>query len=192
MDAVACIVTFTCAITLGMEYGIMIGVITSIAVILIKMLRPHIHLDVYNEESTNTKYILVKPDSGMNFPSVDYIRSSISKITGKQHQNISILALNLERCDALDYTSVTALTSLVKSCHREEKTIIFVNLSRKWEAALKDAGLDEMIVCSSYNIGDCIRKLNHFEKLISTSNGNNIDVRNGELEKLNNESAISS
>jgi len=114
----------------------------------------------------------MKPDAGINFPSVDYVRTCITKMA-KKYEDINLIVLNLERWTVFDYSSATALTSLCKMFHNEEKALIFLNLSNEWEYALRATGLNEVITCSNHNLVDCIRKLNVFENRVTCDDNDN-------------------
>ncbi|CAL8137914.1 unnamed protein product [Orchesella dallaii] len=172
LDAVFCLVTYICALMLGMEYGIMIGVATSLAVLLIKLLKPQLNTQVYTDEYLKVKYVFVRPDPGINFPSVDHIRTSITKLLRK-YQEINIIAVNFEKWPTFDYTAITALISLAKLFKKEGKVLIFVNLSAEWEEALAAAGLSDILCCAEIELIDYVRKTGAIEGLANKSN--NVD-----------------
>ncbi|ODN03451.1 Sodium-independent sulfate anion transporter [Orchesella cincta] len=169
LDAVFCLVTYVCALMFGMEYGIMVGVATSLAVLLIKLLRPQLNAQIYTDEYLKVKYVHAKPDSGISFPSVDHVRTSITKLLRK-HQDVNIIAVNFERWQTFDYTAITALISLAKLFKKDEKVLIFVNLTPEWEDALTAAGLSDILCCADIELLDYIRKTGAIGGITNKSN----------------------
>ncbi len=147
----------------------MIGVATSIAVILIKMLKPDLEAVIFCDECTNLKYIYSKPSHGIHFPSVDHLRTSISKIS-RTNEEINIIVLNLENWEAVDYTTVLALKSLSVSFNKEKKILIFSNLSSDLQEALQAVGINNDSLCPDSNVTDCIKKSSVLESLFDDDN----------------------
>lgn len=143
----------------------MIGVATSIAVILIKMLKPDLEAVIFSDECTNLKYIYSKPSHGIYFPSVDHMRTSMSKIS-RTNEEINIIVLNLENWETVDYTTVLALKSLSVSLNKEKKILIFSNLSSDLQEALQAVGISNDWLCPDSNVTDCIKKSSVSESLI--------------------------
>lgn len=145
----------------------MVGVITSISVLLIKQLRLQLISEiVFDDHWVGTKYLHVKPgeSSGVNFPSVDYIRTSLIKLS-RQHDEIKVIILSLEKWHVFDYTSVTGIVSLVKVFRKEGKSLILSNVSSQWESALGAAGLSSDVLLSDQTIHDYFKKLGGFENV---------------------------
>lgn len=83
MDFLSCLATFVASLLLGMEYGIMLGVALSLGVLLLKSLKPGLDPELRHDPVSDIHFLYAKPDrSGLNFPSVDYIRSSVAKLGG--------------------------------------------------------------------------------------------------------------
>lgn len=94
-----------------MEYGIIIGVGISTGAILFRLLQPKLNESVRTDEATGTKYIIVTPEAGLLFPSVDYVRTTLGKLALK-YKSIEHYFLNFEKWTEADYTAATALAPL--------------------------------------------------------------------------------
>lgn len=79
-DLFSFLVTFISSVLFGMEYGIMIGVGVSLAILLLKSLKPGLNSELRIDPGTGISFIYAKPDYGLHFPSVDYIRTSLAKL----------------------------------------------------------------------------------------------------------------
>jgi MFS superfamily sulfate permease-like transporter len=141
MDAFACIVTFISSLFLGMEYGILVGVGISIGSLLLKSLKPELTPEVAEDNLTGIKYLYITPsNSGVNFPSVDHISSTIQKLSLK-HKKCRVIVLDFQQWTSYDYTTANTLLSLVKGLKKNGKIFIFTHCNEEWVTVLKLAGL---------------------------------------------------
>lgn len=127
---------------IGMEYGILVGVGISIGALLLKSLRPTLSREVKCDPTTNIDYILVTPENGLNFPSVDHITTSIQKLTVK-HKECSLIILDFSKWTVLDYTGANTFNLLSKGMKKNEKTLAFLKCSQNWIDAFKIGGMSD-------------------------------------------------
>lgn len=52
------------------------------------------------------EYILIKPDIGLYYPAVDFLRAKINDAANKEARNILPLVLDCESIKGIDYTAV--------------------------------------------------------------------------------------
>jgi len=141
IDAASCIITFISSLFLGMEYGILIGVGISIGSLLMKTLAPPLIPDIIEDPVTGIRCLYITPvHSGVNFPSVDHISSTVQKLSLK-HRSCRVIVLDFSQWKTYDYTAATTLLSLVKGLKKNGKVFIFTHCSDEWNNALKIAGL---------------------------------------------------
>ncbi|CAL8112209.1 unnamed protein product [Orchesella dallaii] len=157
IDCIACIITFIASMFLGMEYGILIGVVVSVGALLLKSLRPALKTELKVERSTGVDYILVTPEAGLYFPSVDHIITQVQKLTLK-NKECSVVLLDFSQWTACDYTAATTLVSLNKGLKKNEKILGFLNCSPVWVHNFKVAGLKEPPLVHQASISTFIRE----------------------------------
>lgn len=135
MDIFAAFVTFSCSLILGMEYGILIGVVTSIGLYLIRPLRPQIQCKILasadipgyvNGTLVRKDCLVIEPDQGLAFPTVDYLRTYINESI-LLNKTVSFVALDCHNMISLDYTAATALAALAKGLLKAGKKLVFFN-----------------------------------------------------------------
>ena len=88
-------------------------------------MKPEIVPELKTGEESGVKY-LIKPESGMNFPSVDHISSTIQKLSLK-HKSTRVIVLNFSNWSAYDYTAANTLLSLLKGMKKNGKILIFAD-----------------------------------------------------------------
>jgi len=109
--------------------------------LLVKALKPELHPEVKEDGATGIKYLLITPSStGVNFPSVDHISSTVQKLSLK-HKTCRVIILDFSHWTTYDYTAANTLLSLVKGLKKNGKIFIFTNCSDDWVSVLKMAGL---------------------------------------------------
>ncbi|CAL8091634.1 unnamed protein product [Orchesella dallaii] len=179
LDVFTAIVTFSVSLLFGMEYGIVIGVITSLALYLVRPVRPRVEWSIVNcnvsqkaekkgkpsqshsrsssdasllspsataqsqsESNANMDmlYHLVKPEQGFCFPSVDAIRTMINKLA-LRYPDIKVVAFDCQNLISMDYTSASALCSLVTALKKTGKSLVFVHCQPEWVVMMQNAGL---------------------------------------------------
>jgi len=119
-----------------MEYGIILGVALSIGIYLIRPMRPQIQSTIVAPHN----YLLVKPEQGFFFPSVDHVRTHInSQILSDS--SIRLIVLDCEQMLDMDYTGTTALCALHGSVNKTGRELVFVNFNRPcWELKFEAVG----------------------------------------------------
>ncbi|XP_021952022.1 sodium-independent sulfate anion transporter isoform X2 [Folsomia candida] len=170
MDFLSCLATFVASLLLGMEYGIMLGVALSLGVLLLKSLKPGLDPELRHDPVSDIHFLYAKPDrSGLNFPSVDYIRSSVAKLA-TQFPSVPIIVLSFQKWDTFDYTVVLALTSLVTLLKSEYgKELVYVDCSPGWIHAFAAASTPKSensdsgpaTPVSFSDLGDFLQTKNH-------------------------------
>ena len=122
-----------------------------------KSLKPNIQEELKTEENCGTKYFVITPDTGLLFPSVDFVRTRLNKLALK-YKTIKYFFLNFEKWNQHDYTAATSLVSLMKGFSKNGKTIQFVNCDEKWIQVLQDAGLSKPPVINYNDIIEFVKK----------------------------------
>lgn len=124
-----------------MEYGILIGVGISVGALLLKTLKPELQPEIREDEQTGIRYLYVTPsNSGVNFPSVDHISSTIQKLSLK-HKKCRVIVLDFCQWTTYDYTAANTLLSLVKGMKKNGKIFVFTHCNAEWVSVLKLAGM---------------------------------------------------
>jgi sodium-independent sulfate anion transporter 11 len=181
IDLIACLVTFLASIILGMEYGIIIGVAISIGAILMKSLKPKVSEEMKTEETCSLKYFLITPESGLLFPSVDFVRTRINKLSLK-YKSVKYFFINFEKWTQVDYTAATSLVSLLKGFENNGKAVRFINCSERWVQVLQDAGCSKPPVIAWNDVTEFIKKANASTVTLNVQSVEMTDIPSSKLE----------
>ncbi|XP_037034346.1 sodium-independent sulfate anion transporter-like [Bradysia coprophila] len=105
-------VTFILSLIVGVEFGLLAGVLTDVAFVVQRAARPGLSINKTNTVS-NIQYVLVRPKhSLLYFPAVEWVRNGISNAV-KQHGNLPMV-LDCRNLNEFDYTVVRGLEALYK------------------------------------------------------------------------------
>lgn len=135
------VTTFVGTLVLGIEEGILIGVILSILVIIYRTSKPHYAIlgrvkgtpffrnvlrfhDLENREDT----LIMRFDADLYYANVDYFIESLDKEIEARGDSIEYVILNSESISSIDSTGVHALETLVKDLKSRNITMLFANV----------------------------------------------------------------
>ncbi|XP_063149444.1 sodium-independent sulfate anion transporter [Candoia aspera] len=113
-----CVTFFLCF--WEVQYGIIAGVMVSGILLLYPLARPRIKV-VMNEA------IVIKPENGLQFPAVEFLRDIVHKqaLSGPQQRSV---ILDCSHISSIDYTVVFGLSELLQEFQHRELCLIFIGL----------------------------------------------------------------
>ena len=138
------IVTFLCVLLLGIEYGICIGVVFDLCVVVARALRPETHV-----HDMGGGVVLVEVESGWNYLNVSYVRERAEEAVywGRKRflfshsDHVEAIVLDAARFGELDSTALEAMRCLAEDCAREHITLLLAGLFKNLESDLKEYGV---------------------------------------------------
>ena len=98
------------------------------------------------DPETNVHFVLLKPDQGINFPSVDYIRDSVNRIA-RHYDNYSIIVIQCDKWTKWDFTAANALVFLTKAMSKRGISLVFYKCRPEWYQLLETFGLKDPPCC---------------------------------------------
>ena len=131
-----------------MEYGILIGAGVNVLMVLIKSLRPRVTVQCLTDKETRVKYVLLQPDQGLYFPSVDYMRDKVNKIS-TQYPNFPVTVIDCEKWTHWDFSAANTIASLGGNYARMGKKLVLFKASSSWTVALDNLGSTDTVCCAN-------------------------------------------
>ncbi|XP_014215254.1 sodium-independent sulfate anion transporter-like [Copidosoma floridanum] len=126
IDLVPAGVTFLSCLFIRLEFGIVIGIVTNLLFILYGTARPSIRFSKATSLG-GLEYLEITPDRSLVFPSVEYVRSMISKQGSKQGTAVPVV-IDSTHIQAADFTAAKGIKSLIEDFARRGQPLIFYNL----------------------------------------------------------------
>jgi SulP family sulfate permease len=132
------IVTFIATLSLGIEQGIGIGVILSLAMIIFRTTRPHFvevgkipgtyiyrNIHRFTQAERRPDLLVVRFDAQLYFANVNYFRDQIEQMIAAKGERLRAIVINADSINNVDSTAVHALEELVKEWRAQEWAVYF-------------------------------------------------------------------
>ncbi|CAK9817234.1 Sodium-independent sulfate anion transporter [Anthophora quadrimaculata] len=137
-DLIPMFVTFLFCLTIGVEYGILLGVGTNLIFLLYPSARPTIHVDKCTTIS-GADYLLVTPGNSLYFPAVDFIKKSVGNAGIKQGSSQIPVVVDCRYILGADFTAAKGIATLINEFNSRRQGLYFYNPRADVIAVLKGA-----------------------------------------------------
>ncbi|XP_071639580.1 sodium-independent sulfate anion transporter isoform X1 [Temnothorax longispinosus] len=131
-DFFVMMLTLVPSVFLGLEYGILIGIVVNLAALLYFTARPSVQTKI--EQIEGETVIVVIPEEAIAFPAAERLRANIMKLSGESECNVMLDCKNLKR---LDVTVAKNVKLLGKDLSVRGQTIVCCNCCENVNAVLK-------------------------------------------------------
>lgn len=151
LDLVPYILTFLSCLLLGLEYGIAIGVNVSLGILLYQMARPRISI-VERLSPAGNRFIYLKPDRSVFFPSIEYLKVKLSKFIDDMDpaSNCRVVVIDGEHMFRSDSTFGVSVKNMVLGLKAQGMTVMFYNLRKPVHRSLRGTAVRaDAIFCRS-------------------------------------------
>jgi SulP family sulfate permease len=121
------LVTFFATLALGIEEGIGVGVILSLAMVIYRTTRPHVavlgkvpgtafyrNVDRFEEVEQRNDLLIVRFDAQLYFANVNHFKETLEKLVLEKGENLKAIIVNGESMNQLDSSGVHALEEIIE------------------------------------------------------------------------------
>lgn len=157
-DFVLWAVTFAATLFVGIEQGIALGVILSLALVIYRTTKPHIavlgrvpgtffyrNVERFNNLEQRPDVLIVRFDADLYFANVNYFLDTINALAAQKGDALRVLVINAESINNLDSSGVHALEELLRQFRQRGISVFFVSVKGPVRDAMARAGLIEKI-----------------------------------------------
>lgn len=157
------IVTFIGTLTLGIEQGIGIGVILSLAVIIFRTTRPHMaalgrvpdtdfyrNVERFEQVKERADLLIIRFDAQLYFANVSYFKEKIAEMIKAKGEKLQTLILNAESINNVDSTAVRALEDLVMDLKSAQLQLFFTGVKGPVRDAMAKGHLTDKIGTNNF------------------------------------------
>ncbi len=162
------IVTFFATLGLGIEMGIGVGVILSLALVVYRSSRPHIavlgripdtlfykNVDRFDSLEQRKDLLVVRPDVRLYFANVNFFRDFLEEEMAYKGADLKAVILNAESMNEVDSTGMHALKDILDDLKSQNIEFYITGLKGPVRDAFSEAGLTQMM--SEHNFFICIQ-----------------------------------
>lgn len=131
-------VTFVATLALGIEQGIGVGVVLSLAMIIFRTTRPHFteigkipgtyiyrNVNRFTQAERRPDLLVVRFDAQLYFANVNYFRDQLEQMIAAKGERLRAIIINADSINNVDSTAVHALEELVKEWRAQGWSVYF-------------------------------------------------------------------
>lgn len=123
--------TFFACLCLNLPYGILIGVIINLFIVLHRSARPNISCELF--EVAQEKVLVLSPFQNLYFPAADAVLKKITHCSTTHSQEATIIVINGHLIKRIDASVAETFSTFYKLTQKTNKKFVFWN----WEAQPK-------------------------------------------------------
>lgn len=151
------ILTFFATLGLGIEQGILVGVVASLIIVLHQSSMPHSAVEgrlpgttsyrnvARNPEAiTDPGVVIFRLDASLYFANCTHFKDRLQEISSRE-QDLNVLILNFFPVNRIDSSAIHALEEIVHHFQAQETQVLFVGVKGPVRDVLIRAGLEEKI-----------------------------------------------
>lgn len=117
--------TFFCSFAFGLEYGLFLGTLVGLGMLLYKQNKPTVLVSVKKGKNDH-RFLHITPDNSIYFPSADHFKGVISKALYSQPDcSKCTVIIHGDNLKEMDYTTAMGIKNMVRSVKKDKAEIIF-------------------------------------------------------------------
>ncbi len=135
------IVTFAATLTLGIEQGIGIGVILSLAMIIFRTTRPHVaelgrvpgtdfyrNVERFKQVEERNDLLILRFDAQLYFANINYFRDKLDDLIATKGSELRSIVINAESINNIDSSAVHAIADIVTDLKANGLEVFFTGV----------------------------------------------------------------
>ncbi|XP_068084543.1 sodium-independent sulfate anion transporter [Anabrus simplex] len=142
------VLTFLACLCQGVEVGLLVGTGVNILFLLYLWARPTIAIEK-QKNCVGGEYLIVTPDIGLFYPSVDFLRIEVCKAAVSQGEGVLPVVINCSNFKGVDYTTAKAVQMLLNDFEKRRQVLVFYNLKPNDVAIFHGAKVENLQYCNS-------------------------------------------
>ncbi len=150
--------TFIITLTLGIETGIGVGVVLSLALVIFRSTRPHVavlgrvpqsdfyrNTDRFDNLEMRPDVLVVRFDGPLYFANLNYFKDRTEQLIGDKGKELRLVVLNADSISYLDSSAVHTLAEWIKDLRNRGLRIHFTSVIGPVRDTMRKWGLMELI-----------------------------------------------
>ncbi|XP_045582275.2 sodium-independent sulfate anion transporter isoform X2 [Procambarus clarkii] len=150
--------SFLCCLFWKLEYGILVGAGINLAILLFGIARPKVKTDIIKkQDGDEPAYVVVEPTNGLFYPSVEYVRATVSKAGLTTGQGSLTVVVDCSHFTGIDFTAAKGLGSLCLDFEKRQQNLVFTNVPPSVKKGLQSINEDIKIATSPDELHSLLR-----------------------------------
>ncbi|XP_045448781.1 sodium-independent sulfate anion transporter [Melitaea cinxia] len=148
VDLLPTFVTFILCLVIGVELGIVAGVLLNVLLLLYPSARPNMEAEIVTN-ATGFSYLLVTVGNSLYFPGVEYIRQYISRAAKKQGDCTMPVVIDCRFVLGADFTAAKGICALSNSLSSRGQPLLLLSPRSSVASVFSGAGSSVIVVMDS-------------------------------------------
>lgn len=140
-DFAMLVATFIATLSLGIEQGIAVGVILSLAMVIYRTTRPHVavlgkvpgthfyrNVNRFDGLEVDSRVLIIRFDAQMYFANTNFFKDTLEQKVEASKGQIKIIIINAESISHLDSSAIHALEEVIEEYHEQGIIILFTGV----------------------------------------------------------------
>jgi SulP family sulfate permease len=157
-DLAMLLLTFAATLTLGIEQGILVGVGSSLAVLVLKTTRPHVarlgrlpgtevyrNVERYREAETTDGILALRLDAQVYFGNVNFLKETLDEHERAESAPVHTVVLDASGINQIDASGEVALREILDGYRCRDVDLLLANVKGPVRDVLKRSGFSEQL-----------------------------------------------
>ncbi len=157
-DFVMLVVTFIATLTLGIEKGIGVGVVLSLAMVIFRTTRPHVavlgrvpgsnfyrNVDRFSDVEQRQDLLILRFDAQLYFANTNYFKDTLEELVAQKGKALKAIIINAESINNLDSSAAHAIEEVVDEYRSMGIEMLFASVKGPVRDAMVKSHLLEKI-----------------------------------------------
>jgi SulP family sulfate permease len=157
-DFAMLLVTFIATLSLGIEQGIGVGVVLSLAMVIYRSTRPHVavlgkvpgtkvyrNVDRFQELEKRDDLLILRFDAQLYFANTTFFKETLEELMEEKGEKLRAIILNAESINHIDSSAAHALDELIEECKTRNLKLLLTGVKGPVRDVLKRNHLVEKI-----------------------------------------------
>ncbi len=155
VDGWTWVITFIATLTIGIEQGILIGVVFSLLVFIVRSAYPHVaelgylqeenvfrNIKRYPEAKVDPEVMIFRVDASLYFANMTFLEDKLCERVGEKPETKWII-LDFSGVNSIDAVAINSLEEIMESCRKGEIAFLFAGIKGPVMDLLKKANWDK-------------------------------------------------
>ncbi|MCP3929474.1 MAG: solute carrier 26 family protein [Bacteroidetes bacterium] len=157
-DLAVLVATFLTTLVLGIEQGILVGVVLSLAMVIFRTTRPHYavlgriphtshyrNVERFKEIKPREDVLIIRFDAQLYFANVNFHKDTIEQLVQEKGEVLELVIINGESMNNVDSSAIHALEDILEDLHSKKISLYFSGVKGPVRDAMVKGHLIEKI-----------------------------------------------
>ncbi|CAK1547239.1 unnamed protein product [Leptosia nina] len=156
-DLVPAFATFALCLIVGVELGIVAGVLLNVVLLLYPSARPQLEAEIVTSNS-GLSYLLITVGNSLYFPGVEYIRQYVTRAASKQSGNVPVV-IDCRYVLGADFTAAKGLCALSNALSSRGQPLVLLSPRACVASVFTGAGSSVHVVLNANELDVSLQEL---------------------------------